>query len=246
MALDRMRSWLSFGRRELVTVAADEIPWDIRPVCERVVAVGDVHGDMVALASILLERGLIDSEGRWIGGDAHLVLIGDLIGGAGESRLLVEFVLRLEKESARDTGAVHALLGNHDVLALGRRRWKNAEKQLFKLFPIFGARSKSYEEAYLGSTHFARWLRRRNAITRHGNTLFVHAGLGKWVEQHDPGRINATIRAWIRYFQAVDKVKPDSRSRWTIGKERMRRGSPLEIGPLWTRVFKPKLDKSDP
>lgn len=237
-------NWLGLGRRECVTLAADDIPWDIRPVPKRVVAVGDVHGDLVALSSILLERGLINRKGRWTGGKTHLVLNGDLVGGAGDSRLLADFVIRLEDEARRDAGAVHALLGNHDVLALGPRRSTKIEKLLFKLFPTFGAESASYAAAQRGDTRYAHWLRRRSAIIRLGDAIFVHGGLGDWAIEHDPGRVNASIRAWIRYFQDVDRTKPDQRSRWTIGMEEMGRNSPLAIGPLWTRVFAPRYDKN--
>lgn len=245
MPYNSLLNWTGLGTHKCVTLPADDIPWDIRPVPERVVAVGDVHGDLVALSSILLERELINTDGHWTGGKTHLVLNGDLVGGAGESRLLVDFVIRLEDEAQSHAGAVHALLGNHDVLALGRRRWKKIEKLLFKLFPIFGAESAGYAAAYRGNTRYARWLRQRNAILRLGDTIFVHAGLGDWANRHTPDRVNATIRAWIRYFQDVDKTKPDRRSRWTIGKETIRRNSPLALGPLWTRVFRPRYDKNE-
>ncbi len=41
----------------------------------RVVAVGDVHGDLDALVSILQETGIIDDQRRWSGGNATLVLL---------------------------------------------------------------------------------------------------------------------------------------------------------------------------
>ena len=95
--------------------------WDVRPSSDRgVVAVGDLHGDLRARARSAGACGLLDERGSWIGGEAHLVLMGDLVGGA-QSRLLLNAVMRLEREARRAGGRVHALLGNHDLLpAAGR------------------------------------------------------------------------------------------------------------------------------
>ena len=44
----------------------------------RVVAIGDLHGAIVALRTILRGTRLIDRDDRWIGGRAHLVQVGDV------------------------------------------------------------------------------------------------------------------------------------------------------------------------
>jgi hypothetical protein len=101
-------------------MAERDAEWDVRPVPPRVVAIGDLHGDVRAFGAIARACGLVDEGGTWIGQDAHLVLMGDLVGGA-QSRLLLNAVIRLEREARRAGGRVHALLGNHDVLpAAGR------------------------------------------------------------------------------------------------------------------------------
>lgn len=45
---------------------------------ERIVAVGDIHGDLEALFSILLKSGIIDIGGKWIADNTFLVQTGDL------------------------------------------------------------------------------------------------------------------------------------------------------------------------
>ena len=49
------------------------------PAPDRLVAVGDVHGDYAALVEVLLAARVIDDEQSWIGGSTHLVSIGDLL-----------------------------------------------------------------------------------------------------------------------------------------------------------------------
>ena len=63
------------------TLKPDSMPWSMKTRPERIVAIGDVHGDIVGLASILHHLGLIDKTGSWTGGATHVVLNGDLVGG---------------------------------------------------------------------------------------------------------------------------------------------------------------------
>jgi hypothetical protein len=218
------------------TLRRDGIPWNIRPVPSRIVATGDVHGDLEALGNILYDRQLIDKRGRWTGGDAHLVLTGDLVGGPN-ARLLLHFVSRLEEQAAEAGGAVHPLLGNHDIQVFNEEYEKRIGKSLFEEYPVTGAVDQSAVAAFQGDASFAGWLRRRNTIIRIGGTIFAHAGLNTWALDHHPARINATVRAWIRYWQGVD-VEPDRRTLWAaLGPQADWSAS---AGPLWTRSFKVK------
>src|SRR5262245_20826845 len=85
---------------ELDSTRAD---WEVRPVPRRVVAIGDLHGDVRAFGAIARECRLLDERGNWCGGDTHLVLMGDLVGGP-RSRLLLRAVMRLEREARRAGG----------------------------------------------------------------------------------------------------------------------------------------------
>lgn len=82
----------------------------------RVVAVGDVHGDLAAFRAILVEAGVVDANGAWAGGDAVLVQLGDLIDRGPKMRGTLDFVMALEPQASQRGGRVVALLGNHEVL----------------------------------------------------------------------------------------------------------------------------------
>jgi hypothetical protein len=226
----------------LATVRADGVPWSVPRAPQRVVAVGDVHGDVVALASILLERGLIDRDGDWLGGSAHLVLAGDLIGGHRDARLLVDLVIDLGERAARSGGAVHALLGNHDLTVLLAAEASRRDAELFERFPLDDAEGQSIRDAFRGHTRYARWLRERNAIVRIGDTLFAHAGLHDWVLRHPPDRVNATVRAWIRCWQGVGP-EPDPRTRWVVAPPDAM-DYREDAGPLWTRALRPRRKRA--
>lgn len=231
----RSRHWLSGsgGNRysELRTCPRDGIAWVVEPAPERLVALGDLHGDLEALGSILYDRSLIDKTGAWIGGAAHLVLNGDLVGG-DDTRLLIELVIDLEQQAQRAGGAVHSMLGNHDLAALRRN---TVPRKLFKRYPV-GGHARSITRALSGDPQWAAWLRRRNAITRIGKALFVHAGVNEWALWHSPARVNASIRAWMKYWQGIGEA-PDERTRWTVERPDID-WMPPSSGPLWTRSFK--------
>ncbi len=93
--------------------ASEQNTW---PEVERVVAVGDVHGDYEMLVGVLQSANLIDSNGDWIGGKAHLVQTGDVVDRGPDSRAVMDLLMKLEKQAAAAGGAVHALIGNHEAM----------------------------------------------------------------------------------------------------------------------------------
>ena len=84
----------------------------------RVVAIGDVHGSISGLTTILAEAGLIDADLHWTGGDATLVQTGDLLDRGVDVREVLELLMRLQEEAADAGGRVEVLLGNHETMNL--------------------------------------------------------------------------------------------------------------------------------
>ena len=213
----------SGGRPGAVRLSAGVVDdWDVRPAPRRVVAVGDLHGDVRAFGAIARECGLVDERGSWCGGAAHLVLMGDLVGGA-RSRLLLRAVMRLEREARRAGGRVHALLGNHDLLPVAGRfeRLTSSERRHYR------------KDDFRGDGPYAEWIRSRPTILKIGRTLFVHAGLDDWALDTDPAAVNAQVRAWIAHYQGKGP-KPPKEARWAVDENG---------GPLWTRAFRDRNRK---
>ena len=82
----------------------------------RVVAVGDVHGNLDGFVQILQQAKLLDAQRNWIGGNATLVQTGDCIDRGKEMRGVLDFLMALEKQAARKGGRVITLLGNHEAM----------------------------------------------------------------------------------------------------------------------------------
>jgi len=84
----------------------------------RVVAVGDVHGGLAGLQTILEAAGVIDDAGHWAGGTAILVQTGDVLDRGADDRAVMDLLMRLQQEAAVTKGQVIVLLGNHEALNL--------------------------------------------------------------------------------------------------------------------------------
>jgi hypothetical protein len=84
----------------------------------RVVVFGDVHGAYDELVALLQEVGVIDAATDWSGGSTHLVSLGDLIDRGSGSRDVVRLLMKLDRQAKAAGGALHAVLGNHEVMVM--------------------------------------------------------------------------------------------------------------------------------
>lgn len=111
---------------------------------ERVVALGDVHGDYDQYIRVLEDAGLVDRRGRWDGGDTHFVQTGDVPDRGPDTRKILDHLEKLAKEAKKAGGRVHTLIGNHDAMNVyGDLRYVTpGEYQAF-----VGRSSERYREA---------------------------------------------------------------------------------------------------
>ncbi|MFN3288399.1 MAG: metallophosphoesterase [Sphingomonadaceae bacterium] len=82
----------------------------------RIVAVGDLHGDFAAWRAIARDAGLVDARGRWTGGRTILVQMGDIADRGPDTLAIARDLMRLGREAARAGGRVHVLVGNHEAM----------------------------------------------------------------------------------------------------------------------------------
>ena len=75
---------------------------------QRVVAVGDIHGEYEGFTSILRHAGLVDQQLRWNGGAARLVQTGDFVDRGAGVRKVMDLLMTLER---RARGTIQALGG---------------------------------------------------------------------------------------------------------------------------------------
>ena len=71
---------------------------------------------MGALRTALRTSGAIDARDQRVGGALTVVQLGDLIGRSDEERQVLDFAFDLQRRARQAGGAVHALVGNHEVM----------------------------------------------------------------------------------------------------------------------------------
>lgn len=87
-----------------------------RPAVERVVAIGDLHGDIDAARRALRLAGAIGEGDSWIGGRLVVVQTGDQIDRGEDDRQVLDLFEDLKRDAKLSGGEVIALAGNHEIM----------------------------------------------------------------------------------------------------------------------------------
>jgi hypothetical protein len=168
----------------------------------RIVAVGDVHGSYDRFVGILQTAGVLDASGKWAGGRAHLVQVGDVLDRGLEGPKVLDFLMRLESQAEKAGGRVYPLLGNHEVMnVLGDLRYVSAdeyksfrtpqsERRREHLYEISMARArdnaKARGEAFDETAFRAKFNEQAPLGYSERLEAFSESGrYGRWLRRHD-------------------------------------------------------------
>ena len=70
-----------------------------QPAPQRIVAIGDLHGDFEAWRAIAAAAGIADAKGKWTGGNATLVQMGDVVDRGPDSLKIIHDLMRLQRST---------------------------------------------------------------------------------------------------------------------------------------------------
>jgi hypothetical protein len=181
-----------------------------RPAPERLVAIGDVHGDLEATRRVLRLAGAIDASDRWIGGTLAIVQTGDILDRGDDEQAILDLFERLEREAAAAGGSFTWLLGNHELM--------NANGD-FRYVTDGGWRDFPDRKADLapGGT-YAKVMSGQDVVVKVGDTVFSHAGV---VPERvtDLAALNRGARCWLAGAGSTPEVAED------------------DEGVVWTRAW---------
>ena len=179
------------------------------PNAERIIAVGDIHGDVRAARAALRLGGAIDETGQWIGGKLVVVQTGDQLDRGDDEPEILALFERLQKQAKLAGGALYALDGNHEIMNVqGDFRYvtddgfhdfstAHARAPLAPLLERLPAERRGRAAAFLPGGDLAKRLATRSVVIEVGDSVFVHGGVLEAHVSYGLGRINNEVQAWM-------------------------------------------------
>ncbi len=185
-----------------------------RPQPERLVAIGDLHGDLAGTRSALEAAGAIDDADNWIGGKLVIVQTGDVLDRGDDEQAILDLLFALEGKAKAAGGELIFLNGNHELMnAAGDFRYVTKGSR-----NAFGDRVAALRPG--GA--YAKKLAAHDVITIVGDTVFSHAGpTGPFATQLE--EVNMTSRCWLD-GQGGDGYEPPI-------------AMTSDESPVWTRAY---------
>jgi hypothetical protein len=189
----------------------------------RVVAIGDLHGDLSSTRAALRLAGAIDVREHWIGGRLVVVHTGDSIDRGPDDKAVLDLLDRVRDEALAAGGEIILLSGNHELM--------NVAQDFRYVHPAsdaaFGG-TADRARAFLPGGSYARRVASRPLFVQVGDSVFVHGGILPEHVAYGLDRLDRETRAWAR-------------------GERSALPEPLaaDDGPVWTRAYSADPQRAD-
>ncbi len=148
--------------------------------------VGDVHGYLDELRTELHRSGLIDAEGHWSAGRARLWFLGDFTDRGPDGIGVIDLVMQLSAEAAAAGGYTKALMGNHELLLIGAKRFEDTPvssgagtASFLAAWRLNGGQPSDMERL---QDHHIAWMSRLDAVALVDEHLLVHSDTTAYLE----------------------------------------------------------------
>jgi hypothetical protein len=182
---------------------------------KRLVAIGDLHGDLGGTRAALRAAKAIDDNDRWIGGDLVIVQTGDVLDRGDDESKIFGLLAQLDTDARKAGGAIIQLDGNHELM--------NSARDFRYVTPagmtdFGGDRQKAFDPG----GPWAKRLAHNNLVAIVNGTVFSHAGIvPEWITQLD--ELNLTARCWLDGQAGGPDAPPLALT--------------SESSPVWTRAY---------
>jgi hypothetical protein len=179
----------------------------------RIVAIGDLHGDLENAQRVLRTAKILDANNRWAAGCSTLVQTGDIVDRGPQSLGTLDFFRDLRMEATVHGGEVIMLIGNHELLNFeGATHYVNAEEKI-----RVGGDDK-WRALFAAGGKYRKWMSELDIIAMVNQTVFVHAGVLPSFAGMGVAGLNRMFRVQLKRARFGSGVLGDD-------------------GPLWTRAI---------
>lgn len=202
------------------------------PSSARLVAIGDIHGDLKALRAALRLAGAINTEDDWIGKDLTVVQTGDQVDRGDQDREVLDVLEKLEGAAKAAGGALHVLNGNHELMQ-ATFDFRYVTRRSFESFrdvdadghpPAFVERLPQAERgrarAFAPGRSYAQKLAKHLTVAVIGDSLFAHGGVLPAHVDYGLSRINREASEFLSGARAD-----------------LSRALSAEDSPVWSRDY---------
>jgi hypothetical protein len=190
--------------------------------------VADTHGEFEILADMLRAQHVVNARLAWSFGRGQLVVLGDVFDRGANQVEILWLLYELEAQARKAGGAVHLLLGNHEIMAMtGDLRYLNAKYALTA--QQLGVRS--YSQLFDAHSVLGQWLRTRPAVLKLNDGLYLHGGVSRVLVERtlSLAEINEGVRAGLKELPPFSPAERE-RTEFLLGP----------AGPLWYRGYFPE------
>ena len=166
----------------MFTFADLETQYGIYPDKDRIIVIGDLHADFKKTKDIFINLKLIDKNYNWIAEplDTQVVQMGDQLDGSrgikpeayGELDL-IDFMERINIKARKVGGAIHSIIGNHEVMNVLEDFRYASQKDIIEQVK-YNSRREIFKA---GGIVFGMLAGERHAIVKIGDLIFSHAGI---------------------------------------------------------------------
>ena len=184
-----------------------------KEVNEKIVAIGDIHGDYDATIEILKKCNLIDKKNNWCGGKTRLIQIGDIMDRGGRDDMygdedsevkIINFFYKLKKQSNKKGGDVVCLIGNHELMNF-QGIFDYCSDLTMKNFGSSKNRKKFYKP---GNKMCLLMNKLFKVIEQIGPWIFVHGGIRSYLsKKYSIDDINEVMYQYLAGDIKLEKTK---------------------------------------
>lgn len=185
------------------------------PAPRRLVAIGDLHGDLNATQRALRLASAIDENLAWSGGDLVVVQTGDVLDRGDDDRAVLDFLEALRPQAKQAGGDLILLSGNHELMNAARD-FRYVTPGGFSAFVDENGRGAAFQPG----GPYAKKLAEHAIMARVGDTVFVHGGIHPKHVRYGLDRMNDEVRAWL----LAERPEPPAVMQ-------------AEDAPLWSRAY---------